>query len=75
MSQTYEIRASYQDEVQQHSEVYLSVLLNATEGYGYTVERVLSTATGRVRVTLSEPFPQAELDSFAGEIIPVGAEG
>ena len=74
MSQTYEIRASYQDEVRQHSEVYLSVLLNATEGYGFSVERVLSTATGRVRVTLSDAFPQDEVDSFAGEIIPVASE-
>jgi hypothetical protein len=71
--QTLEIVGSYKDKLQTRSvcETLCTVLINATEGYGFSVDRMQTTAQGRIRVTLSDPFPQAEIDSFAGTIIVV----
>lgn len=72
---TYEIVGSYNDKAQtaQVCEVLCSVMLNAVQGYNFSVDRLQVTAgaLGRIRVTLSDAFPQAELDSFAGAIIVV----
>jgi hypothetical protein len=71
--QTLEVVGSYNDKLQTRMvcETFCSVLINATEGYGFNIDRVQTTAQGRIRVTLSSPFPQAEIDSFQGTIIVV----
>jgi len=67
----YQIQRSYQTETREFLSVFDSVIVNAIEGYGFTVDLIRTTASGRCRITLSGDFPQAEIDSFAGEIITV----
>jgi hypothetical protein len=71
--QTVEIVGNYNDpaSVVQMCEVFCSVLQNAVVGYKLVVDRIQTTANGRLRVTLSAPMPQSEIDSFLGAIIVV----
>jgi hypothetical protein len=51
--------------------IFSSIMENAF-AYGFTMEDVsYNSGTGFMRVRLSAPFPQAEVDSFNGQIIPV----
>jgi hypothetical protein len=72
---TYEIVGSYNDKSQTAyvCEILCQVMINAVNGYNYSVDRLQATAgaQGRIRVTLSDAFPQAEVDSFRGAIIVV----
>jgi hypothetical protein len=71
--QTLEVIGNYnnKDQVVPMCEVFCALLNTAVLGYSYTVDRIQTTASGRLRVTVSSEFPQAEIDSFAGAIIVV----
>lgn len=48
-----------------------SLAQNATEGYGLTIQDVSLDGAGRLRMKLSNSIPQAEVDSFRGDILVV----
>lgn len=52
-------------------QILASVAQNAAEGYGLTIQDVSLDGARRLRIRLSDPLPQVEVDSFRGDIIVV----
>ncbi len=72
---TYQINRDLRGGIEKQREAFqvlASVAENATApAYGFTIQDVSLDGAGRLRIRLSNSFPQAEVDSFAGDIIVV----
>lgn len=74
-STTYQINRNLRGSVQEQREamaILASVAENATGfAYQFTIQDVSLDGAGRLRIRLSDAFPAAEVESFAGDIIAV----
>jgi hypothetical protein len=71
MAQTYQISYDARTQTIEAFDTLSSVAQNAApKGLAITGLHYVA-AQGRIRVTLSDPFPQEEVDSFGGTIIPI----
>ena len=53
-------------------QILASVAENATSrAYGFTIDDVSMDGAGRLRLRVSGTFPQAEIESFGGDLIAV----
>lgn len=53
-------------------QILASVAENAMSPvYGFTIQDISLDGAGRLRIRLSDAFPAAEVESFAGDIIAV----
>lgn len=71
MAQTYQISYDARTETIAAFDILSAVAQNAApKGLSITGLQYVA-AQGRIRVTLSDAFPQSEVDSFAGTIVPL----
>lgn len=72
---TYQITRDLRSGIDMQREAFqilASVAENATGfSYQFTIQDVSLDGAGRLRIRLSGAFPQAEIDSFAGDIVAV----
>jgi hypothetical protein len=69
MAQTYQINYDARTQTSEAFATLNDVAQNAFHGYGLQVTQLQYVAAqGRVRVTLNNPLPQEEVDSFGGTI-------
>lgn len=70
---TYQINRNLRGAVEMQREamaILASVAENATGfAYRFTIQDVSLDGSGRLRIRLSDAFPAAEVESFAGDIV------
>jgi hypothetical protein len=72
---TYQINRNLRGGLQEQKEA-MSILASVAENavaeiYRFNIVDVSLDGSGRLRIRLSDAFPQAEVDSFNGDIIPL----